>query len=166
VFPILHSVSLLLAVVAANPAPIRISAGRENTQATVTAKDESVTIRVECPFGIDRAKLERTGNPWPKQIVLQLHLKGLESFEAGNGQVTLLASVPSTGEPRPRLSLREGEKETELDQTSPYWTKVQVVADEVKIPLRDGYFQILLPDKLFEGNPASIQLHWIDFYRN
>ncbi len=33
------------------------------------------------------------------------------------------------------------------------------------IPLKDGYIEMQLPKKLFEGNPKSIALDWIDFYR-
>jgi hypothetical protein len=33
------------------------------------------------------------------------------------------------------------------------------------IPLKDGYFEMQLPKALFEHNPQSITLNWIDFYR-
>jgi hypothetical protein len=34
------------------------------------------------------------------------------------------------------------------------------------IPLKDGDFEIQLPKAFFEGNPKSIMVNWIDFYRN
>jgi len=34
-----------------------------------------------------------------------------------------------------------------------------------KIPLEDGNFEIQLPKALFEENPKSIRINWIDFYR-
>ena len=34
-----------------------------------------------------------------------------------------------------------------------------------EIPLKTGYVEITLPKKFFEGNPKSIALAWIDFYR-
>lgn len=34
------------------------------------------------------------------------------------------------------------------------------------IPLKDGYFDRRLPKEFFEGNPKSITVNWIDFYRN
>jgi hypothetical protein len=34
------------------------------------------------------------------------------------------------------------------------------------IPLKEGYFEIELPRKFFEGNPKSFKVEWIDFYRN
>lgn len=33
------------------------------------------------------------------------------------------------------------------------------------IPLEDGFFEMQLPKVLFEDNPKSITLNWIDFYR-
>jgi hypothetical protein len=44
-----------------------------------------------------------------------------------------------------------------------------MVSDDGKpattIPLNDGYFEIQLPKALFEDNPKSITVNWIDFYR-
>ena len=34
------------------------------------------------------------------------------------------------------------------------------------LPLKAGYFEMQLPKELFEVNPKSIALNWIDFYRN
>ena len=33
------------------------------------------------------------------------------------------------------------------------------------IPLKNSYFEMRLPKALFEDNPKSITLNWIDFYR-
>jgi hypothetical protein len=35
-----------------------------------------------------------------------------------------------------------------------------------ELPLRDGHFEVALPRALFEGNPKSVTLNWIDFYRH
>jgi hypothetical protein len=34
-----------------------------------------------------------------------------------------------------------------------------------ELPLKDGYFEVTLPRAFFEGNPKSITLNWVDFYR-
>ena len=34
------------------------------------------------------------------------------------------------------------------------------------IPLKDGCFEMALPKAFFEGNPKTITMGWIDFYRN
>jgi hypothetical protein len=46
---------------------------------------------------------------------------------------------------------------------------VQIVGGDGKpakeFSLRDGYFEMALPRAFFEGNPKSVTLNWIDFYR-
>ena len=34
-----------------------------------------------------------------------------------------------------------------------------------ELPLQDGYFEVTLPRAFFDGNPKSITLNWIDFFR-
>ena len=48
---------------------------------------------MKSPFGISQAVIEREGEKWPDAVALRLHLKGLESFRASNGKVTLDAAV-------------------------------------------------------------------------
>ena len=63
---------------------------------------------------------------------------------------------------------KEGNEDSSLDAKSPYWTEIRIFSDDGKpvktIPL-DGYFEIQLPKALFEDNPKSITINWIDFYR-
>ena len=35
-----------------------------------------------------------------------------------------------------------------------------------ELPLKGGYFEMQLPAAFFEGNPKSITIDWIDFYRS
>lgn len=149
------------------PVAARATGSRDDgTKLSIVAQDQSTTVNITGPFGIDRAMLERVGQRWPKAITIHLHLKGLESFEVTSGPATLQVSVPSTGEPVPRVALRRSGVETALDKTSPYWTDVRIVSARGTIPLADGHFEITLPAKLLEANPPSIQLRWVDFYRN
>jgi hypothetical protein len=37
--------------------------------------------------------------------------------------------------------------------------------EESPLAPKDGYFEMALPKAFFEGNPKSITLNWIDFYR-
>jgi hypothetical protein len=101
-------------------------------------------------------------------VVLRLHLKGLENFSVSNDKVKLEASV-SSQDGKVRL-WKDGKEDTPLDTKGPYWTEIQMVGSDGKpaktIPLKDGYFEMQLPKAFFEGNPKSITLNWIDFYRN
>jgi hypothetical protein len=64
---------------------------------------------------------------------------------------------------------KDGREDAPLDEKSPYWTELRIVGGDgqppKELPLRDGYFEATLPKAFFEGNPKSITLHWIDFYR-
>jgi hypothetical protein len=56
-----------------------------------------------------------------------------------------------------------------LDEKSPLWADIRIVGSDGKpakeLPLKGGYFEVALPRAFFEGNPKSITLNWIDFYR-
>ena len=51
----------------------------------------------------------------------------------------------------------------------PLWTEIRAVGADGKpadaIPLKGGYFETQLPKAFFEGNPKSITVTWIDFFR-
>jgi hypothetical protein len=64
----------------------------------------------------------------------------------------------------------DGKEDTPLDDKSPFWTDIRIVGGDAKpakeIPLKDGYFEMTLPQAFFEGKPKWVTLNWIDFYRN
>ena len=66
-------------------------------------------------------------------------------------------------------TIGDGKEDALLDDKSPLWVDVRILTGEGKpakeIPLKDGYFEVALPRAFFEGNPKSITLNWIDFYR-
>ena len=124
---------------------------------------------MKSPFGISQAVIEREGEKWPDAVALRLHLKGLESFRASNGKVTLDAAVGiQEGKAKMRL-WKDGKEDAPLDEKSPFWTAIRIVGGDGKpakeLPLKGGYFEVALPRAFFEGNPKSITLDWIDFYR-
>jgi hypothetical protein len=150
-----------------NP-PFKIATKRENDRVEVKAEKDKVVLSVYSPFGISNAVIERADEKWPNAVVLRLHLKGLENFSVSNDKVKLEASV-SSQDGKLRL-WKDGKEDTPLDAKSPYWIEVQMVGSDGKpaktIPLKDGYFELQLPNAFFGGNPKSITLNWIDFYRN
>lgn len=148
----------------------KITTKRDNDSVEVRAEKDKTLFIVKSPFGISQAVIERQDDNWPKLVVLRLHLKELESFRASNGKDRLDASVSiQDGKPKMRL-WKDGKEESLLDEKSPFWMSVRILAGDGKpakgIPLKDGYFELQLPQAIFEGNPKSIVLNWIDFYRN
>ena len=82
-------------------------------------------------------------------------------------KITLEAAV-SSQDGKVRL-WKDGKEDSPLDSKHPYWMEIRMVGKDGKpvktIPLKDGYFEMQLPKALFEDNPKSITLNWIDFYR-
>jgi hypothetical protein len=148
------------------PVKFKITTKRDNDTVEVRAEKEKTVFIVKSPFGISQATIERTEEKWPEAVVLRLHLKGLESFRATNGKVTLDAAVSSQ---EGKVKVRFG-KDSGKDEKSRFWMEIRMVGGDGKpakeIPLKDGYFEVALPKAFFEGNPKSITVNWIDFYRN
>lgn len=149
--------------IAAKP-PFHASVGRKDSRIRFEAEGDATILDITSEFGIDKASVTRLTDEWPKSIVVRLHLKGLESFKASNEDVTVEWAVGSDGDSR--VTLWKGKEEIPLDRDSPYFTQGRVVGGDGKVPLKDGYFEVPLPAKLFEDKLKEVKLHWIDFYRN
>jgi len=150
--------------------PYKITSKRDDDRVDVKAEKGKATFSIHSPFGISHAAIERVGDKWPDDVVLRLNLKGLENFKVSNGKVTLEGSVSLQVE-KPVVRLwKDGKEDSPLDAKSPYWIGVRILGGDGKpakeIPLKDGYFELALPKAFFEGNPNSITVNWIDFYRN
>jgi hypothetical protein len=151
------------------PARFKITTKRKDDSVEVREEKSKTVFAVKSPFGISQAVIQRDGEKWPDAVALRLHLKGLESFRASNGKVTLDAAV-SIQDRKPRVRLwKDGKEDAPLDEKSPFWMDVRIVSDDGRpakeLPLKDGYFEVTMPRAFFEGQPKSITLDWIDFYR-
>ena len=148
-------------------ASFRITTKRYNDKVEVKVKEGKAHFSVQSPFGISQAVFERSGNRWPTTVMLRLHLKGLEKVKVTNGRITLEGAV-SSQDGKVRL-WKDGKEDSPLDSKHPYWMKIRLVGQDgnrvITIPLKDGYFEMQLPKALFEDNPKSITVNWIDFYR-
>jgi hypothetical protein len=151
-------------------AQFKITTRRQDDSVEVRADKGKAVFDVSSPFGIDQATIERVEDAWPKAVMLRLHLKGLSSFRASNGKVTLGAEVSiAEGDQKVRM-WKGGTADAPLDEKSPLWTDIRIVGGDGRpakeLPLKDGYFEVELPRAFFEGNPQSITVNWIDFYRD
>ena len=145
----------------------KITTKRDNYKVEVKVESDKAVFSVHSPFGISQTVIERTDENWSDIVMLRLHLKGLENFKISNGKDTIEAAVSSQdGNVR---QWKDGNEDSPLDAKSPYWTEIRMFSDDGKptktIPVKDGYFEIQLPTALFEDNPKSITINWIDFYR-
>jgi hypothetical protein len=151
-------------------ARFKITTKRKDDAVEFRAEKDRAVFSVKSPFGISQAVIERQEAAWPKAVVLRLHLKGLESFRASSGKVMVDAAV-SIHEGKTHVRLwQDGKEDTPLDEKSPLRMDIRIIGGDGKpareLPLQDGYFEVAMPRALFEGNPKSITVNWIDFYRN
>ncbi len=151
-----------------NLAKFEVKTKRANDRVVIKADQTKTTFIIQSPFGISNAEIQRTSEKWPDKIVIQLQLQGLESFRllAKDHVTNLSVSSSSTTS---RLWIGENE-DSPIDSQNPYWMDVRILDRDGKptknLPLQDGCFEFTLPSKVFDANPRSIKLEWIDFYRN
>jgi len=152
---------------AVNEPQFKITTKRDNDKVEIKVESDKAVFSVHSPFGIRQTVIERADENWSDIVMLRLHLKGLENFKVTNGDITIEAAV-SSQDGKVRL-WKDGKEDSPLDAKSPYWTEIRMFSDDGKpttsIPVTDGYFEIQLPKALFEDNPKSITVNWIDFYR-
>jgi hypothetical protein len=154
--------------VAGDKLPFKVTTRRDDDKVETKFTAGKAVLSIHSPTGISSATIVRTAATWPNIVLLRLRLQGLESFQASNHDVTLHASVSSHADGRVRLWIDDNENEP-LGSDSVYWMRIRIVGSDGKPaapPRKNGYFEMQLPQALFRGNPQSIKLKWIDFYRN
>jgi hypothetical protein len=147
---------------------IRPASTQDGTTVNVRAERERTVIEIRCDRGIDRCVIHRDGEQWPETLIARLWLKGLESFKVHASGSELEWSVSSSGNPTSSVSLHSGLRSTRLTKDSAFFTTAKALAvdaSQAKIPLQNGYFEVPIPAKLLEKNPAQVTLQWVDFYR-
>src|SRR5215831_6444246 len=113
----------------AEPAKFKITTKRKDDTVEVQAEKDKTLFIMKSPFGISQAVIDREGEKWPDAVALRLHLKGLESFRASNGKVTLAAAVAiQEGKVKVRL-WTDGKEDAPLAEISPFWTAAAVTAN-------------------------------------
>ncbi|MEZ4866538.1 MAG: hypothetical protein R3C14_34785 [Caldilineaceae bacterium] len=158
--------------VAAEPARFAITAKGDGNELTVSTEGETAIIDVQSASGIGSAKVELPAEHGLNQIVLRLHLQGLEDLKLIYGVATITAQVSSQSlavasqNPSQHVSTACGIEE-DLTPTSAYWLDLQMVSAQqpAQIPLKDGYFEFALPKDFWATPNHSFTVQWVDFYR-
>lgn len=141
------------------------SVTQPGTEIRFLTEDATTVIDITSESGLGKLSIERKSKDWPKQIHVRLHLHGLESFQAARNDGVFEWSIASGGDHGQRMTWRSGREHSKLVPSSSSYTEVKMVGGD-SIPLKNGYFEVALPEALFATNPDQISLRWIDFYRN
>jgi hypothetical protein len=156
-------------IAAAEEPAFRYDLNKKDDTVRATAKDGTTTFAVTCPSGIGGATITRTGQEWPKTVVLRLNLGALEGFNAVAGKWRMHALVNTSS--MKSVSYKKDGKEVEgYGPKHPLWTEIKIfnadgTARDITHLEKGGWFEVHLPKEFFEGNPASFSFDWIDYYR-
>ncbi|MDQ2691279.1 MAG: hypothetical protein M3Y68_04545 [Chloroflexota bacterium] len=156
--------------------PVRAQAGEPEFTITTKNNDDQVTVQhqdgvlfvdIQSPTGIGSASFEVTAGSLPHDIVLRLHLTGLEDFRLTSATDSIGISISSGAEPTIQQRLISPSSETPILPGHPLWMTTDIVSEqpEPAIPLDEGYFEIALPKDFLAQAGTSFEIQWIDFYR-
>lgn len=132
------------------------------------SEERSTVIDIASPVGIGSASFHLESGEMPQTVIVRLHLTGLEQVRVSAGQETLAASVSSSDPLHGQdQSLIEAGTEMPLLPVHPLWMDIRIVTNgaDIDIPLRQGYFELEIPQQLLEKGEDSFEIQWIDFYR-
>jgi len=143
-----------------------VIAKHTDDQITLQYKDNTTIIDINSPFGIGSAKFTLESGVMPEEIILHLHLQGLEEFRLISAQDIISASVSSSDGLHAQSQRKiSGNSEQVIRSFDPLWLNIQIISESKKVPLADGYFEIVFPKEFIEESGNSFEIHWIDFYR-
>lgn len=147
----------LAVLLACEPAPPEFKIEPQHKEDTVrlTTTDDEATFTITSATGIGRAKVTLREGTWPQRLRLDLRLKSLEGFSVNNGKLQLATFLGAEGPAEAFLR----------DEAGHYRPAPDLKAPKIRVrKTRDG-IEVLLPVEIYE-NAKSIELQWIDAYRN
>ena len=143
-----------------------VSVKNDDDQVNVQYEDGTTVIEIKSPIGIGAATFQLETGTLPDRIVTRLHLAGLEEFRLVSEQVTLAASIPSSGGLNAQSQrIISGNGEQVLRSFDALWLDIEIVSDAPKIPLENGHFEIVIPKEFVQTSGGSFEIQWIDFFR-
>ena len=145
-----------------------LAADSDGNELTVSAQGETALIDVRSQSGIGSATVELVSGAPPQNIVLRLHLQGLEQFRLLYDGTVVTASVAGSdsGSIIESATWSEG-GERPITPDSPLWLDIRIVPGQAapQIPLDQRHFEIRLPKDFLHDGRRSFSIRWIDFFR-
>ena len=145
-----------------------VIAKNPDDQVGIQYENGTSLIDIQSPTGIGSAAFELESGTMPGNMILRLHLQGLEEFRLTSAQEEISASVAGgDAVTLDHQTLLSSGTETPLLPGHPLWMEVQIVSGqgEKKIPLEEGYFEVTVPQEFIRNAGQTFEIEWIDFYR-
>ena len=140
----------------------------QDDQINIQQENGTTIVDIHSPTGIGSANFELESGTMPEELVLRLHLTGLEEFRLVSDQTTIAASG-SSGDMFnvTDQSVIAAGNEYVITPIDPLWTKVEVISGQAEkaVPLKEGYFEITIPKEFIRRAGSSFEIQWIDFFR-
>ena len=115
-------------------------------QIEVTASNRKAVIDVRSQFGIGSGSIHLVRGNWPREIVVRLHLGGLEGFDVSNGTTSV-----SRSDMQVKMVDKDGKP-----LAGKYLLKEQA---------KGAYYEVELPAELLGKGVTTLKMSWVDFYR-
>lgn len=155
----------------AQPAAGVTVTGAKDAEITAERRGDVLIFDVRSETGIGAAQISLPAGSAPRDMILRLHLRGLENLTFAYGAGTVQVSVPSDGEPivREVFTPADESKARPIERGSRFWMDVGILSNDPAatptLPLEDGHFDVSAPRDFLEGGNTDFTLSWIDFYR-
>lgn len=130
-----------------------------NAAVTSEWRGQTLLLEITSPTGIGSASITLGEGVVPRDIVVRLHLAGLEQITFAYAGATVQGSLSSVGEPavRQEVLLPGAAAPEAIDEDSPYWLTIA--------SLDEGGFDVRVPEDFLASGARAFALSWIDFYR-
>jgi hypothetical protein len=167
-------VSFLLVSCAGGPASAQsggpvfvVTAKNTDDQISIQFDNSAALIDIISPSGIGEAVFELESGSMPEQVILRLHLRGLEEFRLTSIQTSIAASVSNSDPSEVHQRIAAASIDTPILQGEPLWMEIEIVSERAveMLPLEEGYFEVTVPRDFLRKAGISFEVKWIDFHR-
>ncbi len=144
---------------------VNVSTRSSGTGISVIVSNDKAVLTVSSQKGIGQATMTRSGEAWPKEVVVRLKLSGLESLKLTADKTTLSWSVSSHDDHPTTMTVLCNGEEKVLEKDDPLFSSVTHPHADEASPKAEGYFEVKIPQSVLRPELKEIRLEWIDFFR-
>jgi hypothetical protein len=144
-----------------------VTTKNEDDQVLIQHENGTTFLDVHSSTGIGSATLELESGTMPGNMILRLHLKGLEELRLTSAQTSIAASVSNSNPADIHQRIIAASSDSPLLPDHPLWMNVEIISPQAEknIPLEEGYFEVTMPTEFIQKAGNSFEIQWTDFFR-